>query len=90
MELLPVEAFDAFHVDDATLMINKEALKGHCAAELVDVAIAALGLLKAEWVISVLIEEGAQKVKWIEVELFESEWHRDVAALIEIRGFENN
>lgn len=61
-------------------------MKGDATAELINVAITALRLLEAEWVLQVLIEEGTQQVKRIEVELLESERHWDVATFIEIRG----
>ena len=59
-------------------------MQGDVAAQLVDVTAASLLLLEAEGILHVIVEECSQQVERVKVVLLQCEWHRDVAALVQV------
>ena len=71
-------------ITDASIFVNKEALKRNETAELVDNSATSLRLLEAERVLNIVVEKCAEHLKWIEVVLFDGVRHRDVASLVKV------
>ena len=83
-ELGPVKPLDPMLIYDTSILVNQEALQRNETAELVNDTATSLRLLEAEWVLNIVVEERTEHFKWIEVELFDGERHRDVASLVKI------
>ena len=71
-------------INDASIFVNKEALKRNETAELVNNSTTSLSLLEAERVLNIIVEKCTEHLKWTEVVLFDGERHRDVASLVEV------
>ena len=83
-ELLEVESLDAILVKNTTLSIDHETLEVDIPTEFINFLSISLIFLETQRVLNVFVEEGAKDVKWIEIVLFKTLRHGNIASLVQI------